>query len=206
MYTNIDTNHAPLRTISHFLRDSTICCNIDINPDNSILSTLSIIMQHNVFTFDSCFWVQLTGTAMGTPPAPTYATIYFASPSTKYRQFQPFLISFSTQDTLMTASLSGLPHLIKVQTIIGAINSTTPPLPPPPLYSEGLVTIWPTCPTDYPSFLASPTFSYFAGFNLHYRLARSLLDPDLRPLPSQPAQGRLSLSIVLSSLCSSVVQ
>ena len=76
MYTNINTTHA-LQKISDFLKNSTICRHVDINPDD-VITALTIIMRHNVFRFDSRYWVQLTGTAMGAPPAPTYATIYFA--------------------------------------------------------------------------------------------------------------------------------
>ena len=78
MYTNIDTNHA-LSEIYNFLTNTkpTICKVENISVD-AIMLALNIIMRHNVFKFGDTCWVQLTGTAMGTPPAPMYATLYFA--------------------------------------------------------------------------------------------------------------------------------
>jgi hypothetical protein len=68
MYTNIDTDHA-LSVIRKFL---------PLTPHNkAIMAALDIIMKHNFFQFGNTNWLQLTGTAMGTPPAPMYATLYF---------------------------------------------------------------------------------------------------------------------------------
>ena len=42
------------------------------------MAALCIVMKNNVFIFNDTNWKQKTGTAMGTPPAPPWATLYFA--------------------------------------------------------------------------------------------------------------------------------
>ena len=74
MYTMIDTDHA-IPAINRFLRDKGGASN---QQAASITKLLNIIMRNNIFKFGDTIWLQLTGTAMGTPPAPTYATIYYA--------------------------------------------------------------------------------------------------------------------------------
>jgi hypothetical protein len=73
MYTNIDTDHA-LSTIKGFLRHSPMAEGMN---EPAISAALDIVMRGNVFKFGNTFWKQLTGTAMGTPAAPMYATLYF---------------------------------------------------------------------------------------------------------------------------------
>lgn len=73
MYTNIDTAHA-LQVIGAFI--ASLPDDFYIHP--GLLTGLEIVMTHCVFQFGPDFFVQLTGTAMGAPPAPMYATMYFA--------------------------------------------------------------------------------------------------------------------------------
>jgi hypothetical protein len=75
MYTNIDTDHA-LAEISKFLRTSPLCHGI--TTIEATIRGLEILMRNNIFKFGDTSWQQLTGTAMGTPPACMYATLYFA--------------------------------------------------------------------------------------------------------------------------------
>ena len=78
MYTNIDTKHA-LDEIEHFLQHTNpLICEVENVSVDTIISAMKIIKYHNVFKFGNTCWVQLTGTAMGTPPAPMNATLYFA--------------------------------------------------------------------------------------------------------------------------------
>lgn len=75
MYTNIDTTHA-LTTISSFLRTSELCRTLGVHAE-SVIAGLELIMRNNLFKFGDTFWRQRTGTAMGTPPACSYATLYY---------------------------------------------------------------------------------------------------------------------------------
>jgi hypothetical protein len=77
MYTNIDTDHA-IETISTYLVASLI-------PNHpAIIAALDIVMQSCFFRFGDAYWHQIQGTAMGTPPAPCYATLYFGIHETFY--------------------------------------------------------------------------------------------------------------------------
>ena len=71
MYTNIDTDHA-LQVIALHLRESPDCHNA-----NTTIRALEILMRQCYFRFGDTFFHQTDGTAMGTPPAPSYATLYY---------------------------------------------------------------------------------------------------------------------------------
>jgi hypothetical protein len=76
MYTNIDNDHG-IESIGRWF---------DLHaaelppgfPIQKILAGLDIIMRNNIFTFGNRCWKQLNGTAMGTPCACAYATIYYS--------------------------------------------------------------------------------------------------------------------------------
>jgi hypothetical protein len=71
MYTNIDTNHA-LHVIGRLIHK------IDGKPNIALMAALRLIMTNNIMQLGDTFWLQLLGTAMGTPPACAYATLYYA--------------------------------------------------------------------------------------------------------------------------------
>ena len=75
MYTNIDTEHALHSIGSYLQRYKRQFADI---PLDALLEALALVMTHNVFSFGDTYWLQLSGTAMGTPPAPSYATIVYA--------------------------------------------------------------------------------------------------------------------------------
>jgi hypothetical protein len=72
MYTNIDTAtalEAFTFLFDHYKKE------IPENfPREFFLQALEIVMNRNLFQFDDTFWLQLDGTAMGTPTACLYAT------------------------------------------------------------------------------------------------------------------------------------
>ena len=41
------------------------------------MDALRLLMNNNVFQFGDTYWLQKVGTAMGVPPAPPWATIFF---------------------------------------------------------------------------------------------------------------------------------
>ena len=75
MYTNIKTLQA-LNEIAQYIHQRSE--RFSSIPAAALIEALAIIMRNNVFQFGDTFWHQLTGTAMGTPPAPTYANLFFA--------------------------------------------------------------------------------------------------------------------------------
>jgi hypothetical protein len=74
MYTKIDTDHA-LEEIATFLRTHKLAKGL---PTEAIIDGLELIMRFNIFKFGDTHWKQRSGTAMGTPPACMYATLYYA--------------------------------------------------------------------------------------------------------------------------------
>jgi hypothetical protein len=75
LYTNIDvdTGLMAFRTLFNTYKDSIP----QTFPTEFFLSTLEIVMKNNIFTYGDAFWLQVQGTAMGTPAAPLYSIITF---------------------------------------------------------------------------------------------------------------------------------
>jgi hypothetical protein len=88
MYTNIDTEHA-LQSIRQYLLYNAEPVNY--NNIHGVLTALELVMTNNIFQFGDTYWIQLNGTAMGTPPAVTYATLYFTPHETQLLQRYPEL-------------------------------------------------------------------------------------------------------------------
>ena len=79
MYTNIHFGHAN-DVIFNFLTTSKKGIDIvglESIPVKALMRGLEIVMVNNVFKFGDTYWLQTAGTAMGGPPAPSYATLYF---------------------------------------------------------------------------------------------------------------------------------
>ena len=76
MYTNIDSDHGLLilKMFIEKFRDQIP----DDFPVELILWAMDLVMRNNLFEFGPKFIEQLCGTAMGTPSACMYATIYYA--------------------------------------------------------------------------------------------------------------------------------
>jgi hypothetical protein len=80
MYTNIHLGHA-LPVILNFLKNTDkgrAIVKLEKLNIAAVAAALEFVMTNNVFTFGDTHWLQIAGTAMGTPPAPDYATLYYA--------------------------------------------------------------------------------------------------------------------------------
>ena len=76
MYTNIKTSDA-LRAIENFLAlNPDICTETAVDPAR-LMAGLRLLMCNSVIQFGDTLWLQRSGTAMGAPPAPMYATLFF---------------------------------------------------------------------------------------------------------------------------------
>ena len=76
MYTNIDPEEG-IPIIEKYLGKYAHECKSYI-PSALIIKLLKLVMTTNVFQFGNTWWKQLIGTAMGTPCACVYATLFFA--------------------------------------------------------------------------------------------------------------------------------
>ena len=94
-----------------------------------VLSAIKLVMHNNVFQFDDTYWLQLTGTAMGTSLACMYATIYFS-----YQEETKILPVYSNKYVVPARLMPKLP--VPVPTL---------PEPPLPLHArliDDAIQIW----------------------------------------------------------------
>ena len=75
MYTSIPTNIALVKIICFLCQHKRH--HNERHPYSAIIEGLGMVMQRCAFTFGNTYWLQKTGMAMGLPPAPAYATLYF---------------------------------------------------------------------------------------------------------------------------------
>jgi hypothetical protein len=76
MYTNIDPDEG-IEVLKCYLNEYNKEIKETVNVQ-FICKLLEIVMRNNIFQFGSTWWLQEVGTAMGTPCACIYATLFFA--------------------------------------------------------------------------------------------------------------------------------
>ena len=72
MYTNIPTDYA-LKSISEYLRNNEY--SFEYHAE-TLISALEIVTKNNIIKFGDVYKKQISGTAIGKPPAPPWAKIY----------------------------------------------------------------------------------------------------------------------------------
>ena len=73
MYTNIKTG-PELHRIGQFALENKEHLTV---PPAFLMNTLRLLMTNNVFQFVDTYWLHKVGTAIGAPPVPPLATIFF---------------------------------------------------------------------------------------------------------------------------------
>ena len=81
MYTNIPTNTAIMLIAKHICKSVT---EERLKQNEALIEALKLVMLNNIFSFGDMTFKQLNGTAMGTPPAPPYATIQYGLHETNF--------------------------------------------------------------------------------------------------------------------------
>jgi hypothetical protein len=121
IYTNIDTDLG-ITTFREFLQSNQE--KIPKNfPTNLFLHILETVMRNNIFTFTDTFWLQLSGTAMGTPIACAYATITLGPfENTTYLQ-NTTPTFYIIEGISMTSSAFGV-RLLKIKPQSGILSRT----------------------------------------------------------------------------------
>ncbi len=94
MYTNIEIDHS-IAILHAWFEEFTHELPPNM-PTNLIIAALDIVMKNNIFTFGDTTWLQLKGTAMGTPCACMIASIYFAYHERKniLRKYSPNILFY----------------------------------------------------------------------------------------------------------------
>ena len=75
MYTNIKTKEALEEICNHITVNQRKYHHL--NPE-AVHQALHLVFNNNIFALGDTYWRQISGTAMGTPPAPAWATIFYA--------------------------------------------------------------------------------------------------------------------------------
>lgn len=87
LYTSIPHKDG-LEALNHFLNQTSL----DI-PADLILDFTEFILTHNYFLFEKDYYLQLQGTAMGTPLAPSYANLFMGKFEEDFVYNNPFISS-----------------------------------------------------------------------------------------------------------------
>ena len=92
MYTNKQTNTAIMLIAKHIRTSITA---VRPQQNEALIAVLKLVMLNNIFSFGNMTFRQMNGTAVGTPPAPPYATIYYGLHESKFLpQYQNHVIFY----------------------------------------------------------------------------------------------------------------